>query len=920
MSEDINKNNFSDEEFNSEIPDSDPVETQDTEEISDASADYVNDTDSDVFSSGSVDDVSDPVDGVSSDEDSPFEENETYYKSGALLEQEASDLLSELDTANGEEPADSYGPDSELFDAVVDDHGEIEGLLENSEETGSEKEEIPAVIAAASEKGPENMGDSTKTSKKSKRNRKSKTAESAAVSGEKISGSRTRKLRKRASFWQVLVRLFLILICIGILGGCALGVGVTMYIADVTSEDDKVLNLDNIKLSLATSLMVKNSETGEWEEFERIYSGENRVWIDYADIPECLVDALIASEDHGFKTHHGVDWKRTAFALINQIFHITDNVQGGSTITQQLIKNITNEKQVSGIDGILRKIREIYRALNMEKNFSKTQILEAYLNTFSLGGQVAGIESAAKYYFGKTTSDLTVEECCAIICITKAPTAYNPYNHPEENKKQRDYILYQMLELGLLTQTQYDAAKARSDEMVFDEANRESGSTSTVYSYFTDVVISEVYNDLMKYKNLSSEEAYDLLYQGGLKIYTTMDPKVQAACEAAAWDDDIWPDYKTDSEGNRLENQIEGAIVVMNYDGEVVGTAGGIREKTASLSLARGYTSTRQTGSAMKPLAVYAPGIELKKIHYSSLFPDVASERVNGRDWPRNFDSTYGTPVTVYKAVCKSLNTIAVLTMQLVGVDFSFDFLTSSLGLTTLVDNRWSDAQGKYLTDRTPSLALGGLTDGCTVTEICAAYCTFGNLGVYKAPRYYTIIEDSSGDIVLDKSKFASTNQAMSAQTAYIMNQIMQGVVREGTATAIRKGAKQATAGKTGTSSDNNDFWIVGLNPYYCCAGWMGYDMNGRMTPYSIHYDIQYAVRDVLNTISNDLPVISFERPDGVVTASFCMSSGDYSSAECTSKRTGYYTKDNMPSSTCIHSLYQNDGNGKTIEETTTGG
>ncbi len=213
------------------------------------------------------------------------------------------------------------------------------------------------------------------------------------------------------------------------------------------------------------------------------------------------------------------------------------------------------------------------------------------------------------------------------------------------------------------------------------------------------------------------------------------------------------------------------------------------------------------------------------------------------------------------------------------------------------------------------SLALGGITDGCTVTEMCAAYCTFGNQGVYKSPRYYTLVEDSNGDIVLDKSKYAQTNQAMSEQTAYIMNQILQGVVREGTGTAVRKNAKQTTGAKTGTSSDNNDFWIAALNPYYCAMGWMGYDQNGRMTPYSIHYDIQYAVRNVLNEISNDLPVINFERPDGIVTSSFCMSSGDIATGECPNKRTGYYTRDNMPRSSCLHSLYINDGNGKTFEE-----
>ena len=317
---------------------------------------------------------------------------------------------------------------------------------------------------------------------------------------------------------------------------------------------------------------------------------------------------------------------------------------------------------------------------------------------------------------------------------------------------------------GVLDQRVGGGTDSHNDCVDIDHEFASLNGDRSLYDYFTDTVIEQVYQDLKKYKNLSSEEAYKLLYQGGLKIYTTMDPKVQASVEKAAWNNDIWPDYKLDSEGNRLENQIEGAIVVMNYDGEVVGIANGIREKTASLSLLRGYTSARQTGSSMKPVAVYAPAIELKKIHFSSLFRDIATETVNGRKWPTNFSNTYGTPITVYKAVAKSLNTIAVQTMQLIGVDFAFDFLTQSLGFTTLVDGRWDDAQGITLTDRTLSTALGGLTDGCTVTEMCAAYASFGNLGVYKSPRFYTLIEDYTGDVVLDKNKVAQTNQAMSPQ------------------------------------------------------------------------------------------------------------------------------------------------------------
>ena len=712
--------------------------------------------------------------------------------------------------------------------------------------------------------------------------------------------------RARASFFQVVVRFFLVMMCLGIIAGCVLGVLVALYLADATADDNKLLDINQIKLSLATRLMAYDNEKQEWYEYERLYSDENRLWVEYGDLPGDLIKAIVASEDQRFWTHHGVDWKRTAFAFINEYIHrMSESTQGGSTITQQLIKNITSDKAVSGIDGVLRKLREIYRALELEKNYSKEQILEAYLNTFRLGDQVAGIESAANYYFGKHASQLSMAESAAIVCITKYPSSYNPYTNPDENHRQRNYVLYNMMDYGMITEAEYKRAKAESDAMVFDEANKTSSSTSSVYSYFTDAVIIQILDDFQNLMGMSRSEANNLLFQGGLTIYLTVDPKIQETVEATAFNKELWPELEYEEDGvTPKENQIEAAMVVMNYDGEVLGIAGGIREKTVSRSLNRAITSTRQTGSSMKPIAVYGPAIELKKVHYSTLLPDAKFyDDESGKPWPRNFSNTYGSPVTVYRGVVLSLNTIAVHTMNLIGADFSFDFLTSSLGFTTLVDSRWDESQGKYLTDRTYSMGLGGLTDGATVMEMTAAYAIFGDGGVYTTPHLYTQVFDKSGDVLLDKTRFLTKSAAISEETAEIMNHIMRGVLTEGTGTrAYFKG--MPLAGKSGTSSDNNDYWFVGMNPYYVCGVWMGYDQNGPMTPYSIHFDTQIAFKDIMSTISEGLEEKDFPTTGNLVQRAFCLSSGYLASEGCPDTRVGWYTTDNMPRQYCNHALF----------------
>ncbi|MBR5501652.1 MAG: transglycosylase domain-containing protein, partial [Oscillospiraceae bacterium] len=344
---------------------------------------------------------------------------------------------SEALLARGSELAESTDTQ---FDAVVDEYGRIAGLLPEEEADAAALPETLAAAEAAEEVKPEEKSKKGNNKLKEMLGRMKKgdkkAAKAAAASAEEKKGGAKNKKNANGKrpFWQKFVRFCIVCVCLGIIAGCAAGVAAVLYLVDVTADDNKILNIDQIKLSFATRLMAYNEETGEWYEYERLYSGENRIWIEYGDMPQHLIDAIVSSEDKRFYEHHGVDWRRTIFSFVNEYIYKTRDTQGGSTLTQQLIKNVTNEKAVSGFDGALRKLREIYRALEMEKNYSKEQILEAYLNTFRLSGQVAGIESAANYYFGKSTDELSVAECAAIIVVTKAPTAYNPYTNPEENK------------------------------------------------------------------------------------------------------------------------------------------------------------------------------------------------------------------------------------------------------------------------------------------------------------------------------------------------------------------------------------------------------------------------------------------------------------------------------------------------------
>ncbi|MBE6865717.1 MAG: penicillin-binding protein [Ruminococcaceae bacterium] len=701
-----------------------------------------------------------------------------------------------------------------------------------------------------------------------------------------------KKAKKKSDkpLWKRIAVVFGYLICLGVMAGSAVLVALTMYLVNVTRDDAKDLNLTNLQLSLTSIIYYQDSETGEYEEYQRLDGSENRIWVDLEDIPQHVIDAYIAVEDKDFYEHHGVDIVGTVAAMVNEYTPIKlfSSKRGASTITQQLVKNITMDDSGSGIEGAFRKLREIYRAFALEKQYSKDEILEAYLNTLRLSHNWAGVQAGANNYFGKDVSELTIAEAASIAGITKNPSVYNPYSHPENNIDRRDDILYFMHQQGKISTEDYEAALA--EELVL---NQEIRSKSFVNSYFTDMVIDQVIEDLMEKYSISRSEASSMVQEDGLKIYSTVDPTVQSAMEQVMLNEPgsngrtLFPTKEntyTNAAGEKVTQTPQAAMVSVDYEGRIVGVVGGIGEKTEDRVLNRAVDALRQTGSTMKPIGAYGPALEYDYIHFSTaLFDDYISEIDDEknpgqkRQWPRNYDGKYTMQLTpVCYALAKSWNTIAVRTLMLMGVETSYDFLVNSVGISSLQEKDMAYAP----------LALGGLSEGISPLEMAAAYAIFGNEGRYIEPYCYTTVEDSDGEVILE-TKVTSV-QALSEDTAYIMNRMMKNVLTYGTGAGLAPKYMDAV-GKTGTATDDKDHWFIGVTPYYSTAVWMGYDNPATLTVnYGTHAPTT-AWRNVMNICQQNLPKKSFAVAKGVQQHNYCPITGNIANANCPDQQVGYY-------------------------------
>lgn len=599
---------------------------------------------------------------------------------------------------------------------------------------------------------------------------------------------------------KVILTIFLIILTTGVLFACVFA----FYVKNNLSMDIDI-SLSDFTLNQTSTLWYTDSN-GEYQELSTLYGTENRIWVDGEEIPDYMKNAAIAIEDQRFNKHNGVDWYRTAAAFLNMFFGNSSNTFGGSTITQQLIKNLTDQDEVT----VQRKLLEIFRALELEKNYSKDEIMAWYLNTIFLGEGCYGVYTAAETYFNKELKDLSLAECASIIAITNSPSLYDPFTSTSNNKERQEIILKEMYEQGLIGQEEYKSAK--SEELVFVRSEDEDYEQQ-IYSYYEEAVIEDVIQDLMEEKGLSYNAAQRLVYTGGYQIYTCLNMDIQNKVDSVYQDLSALPQSYSSS-----SPQLQSAIVIIDpYTGDVVALSGGTGEKEANFILNRATDTTRPPGSSIKPIAVYGPAMELGLITQNTTVNDAPNIRLSGTSWyPRNAGGGYRGVITIRQALISSLNTVAAQIMDKLTPKTSYEFLTEKLGMTTLVEEDCNYAP----------LALGQLTNGATVREMAQAYTALANDGIYTESRTYTLVTDMNGNVIIDNESKSSV--AFSANTAWNITDMLSAAVSYGTGTEAKLNG-MSTAGKTGTTTDDKDRWFVGYTPYYIAAVWTGYDTPAPM-------------------------------------------------------------------------------------------
>jgi len=786
-----------------------------------------------------------------------------------------------------------------------------------------------------------------------------------------------KKPKKRRSIIGMIFSFIGCMLCLCIMAASVGGVLLSMYIVQVTADDGETLDLDNQKNRQTSIIYDINGN-----EYASLSRNENRIWRELSAMPENLQNAVIAIEDKNFRTEPGINLKGTIGAALNAFTgnRIWGTNRGASTLEQQLIKNLTGDNEQDN----MRKVREIFRALGLDNKYSKETILEAYLNTIPLTGIIHGMEAGSIEYFGKHVEDLTLAECATLASITKNPTKYNPATNPEELIKRRNHVLYEMYTQGYITEAEFNAAKAETVTLTEKTSTTENATRSSSNSWFTDALYTQLLSQLQEDLNYTADEAKELIFSGGLRIYSTVDPTVQAGIEKTMYNEDdlipaLWHeepvclrDYPADSsswdevqyddatglpitkdgyavygqeaipvyadeEGTTLKMgtstdpdypndttvylcvyekvRTQAAMAIVDYSGNILGIGGGIGEKKYDLGFNRA-TSPHQTGSTMKPIGAYALALDYKLINYSSQildspyysvedkkvlkdqyigvmspFSEAAQSRSDvWRAWPTNYGGAggQGNPMLVYDALQQSYNTVAVWVGDMVGVDYLYNFVHDTLECSYISAENDMDLG---------PLVLGSQSSGLTVVQLAGAYTMF-NTGTFTTPHYYTEITDYQGNMILDNNKYINTTQAISADTAYIMNRMMWNVLhsRKGTAYGKAPDGEMDSVAKTGTTSNYKDYTFAGLTPYYVTAIWWGCDRPTEMDTLGKAgknaSPIQYAWKALMEDLQADLPVKEFAKGENVVEKHFDTSTGAIISS---GGSVGYYTEDNLP-------------------------
>ncbi len=772
--------------------------------------------------------------------------------------------------------------------------------------------------------------------------------------------SKSVKLKKMCCISALkLILIALLALCIS---GACLGIGMFKGILYSAPSSD---NVNVIPTGYAT--VVYDSEGNEMTKL--VAADSNRSWEKMSKIPEDLAHAFVAIEDERFYEHNGIDIKGILRAGVECI-KAGKLTQGASTITQQLIKNNVFDDWVneSPIQSIKRKIQEQYLAIELEKTMTKDEILEIYMNSINLGQNTLGVKAAAQRYFNKPTYQLTLSECAVIASITQNPSKYNPISHPEENIIRRTKVLDKMLEQGYITQEEYDEAMADDVYSRIATVNEETKSNS-VYTYFVDEVTEQVLADLMEIKGYDERQAYNLLYSGGLSIYTTQDPEIQAICDEVFNNEENYPEntkwylnyvltikkangekenHSTEmfrsyfkqfnSSFNLLYSSKEDAYAAIeeyraavmqegdSVDGErvtltpqpqvsitvedqstgyIVAMVGGRGTKEASRTLNRASNTTRQPGSTFKVLSTYAPALDSAGLTLADVQNDAPYNYASGRPVSNWWSNGYRGLLTLRYGIAQSANIVAVKTLTQISPQLGFDYLLN-FGFTTLVDRR-VESDGTVVSDIGQPLALGGITDGVTNMELNAAYAAIANHGTYVKPKLYTKIVDHNGNVLIDNTQPVTT-QVIKETTAWLLTDAMEDVVNgNGTGGSANFG-NMAIAGKTGTTSDYKDVWFSGFTPYYTATTWTGYDNNVSMTSSAEKNLSKTLWRKVMEKIHEELPYESFQMPSGIVTASVCSKSGKLPiEGVCDGcVITEYFAEGTVPTTTCDVHYYSN--------------
>lgn len=704
--------------------------------------------------------------------------------------------------------------------------------------------------------------------KKNQQNRNN----SGNMTAEKTSGVKT--------FFTMLRKLLVTVIMVCIFAGIILTVSAVSYIIGIANEPLGI-DLEAKSLNLTSFIYCENPETGKFEEYQTLYDTENRVWVDFDEIPKAMKDAIIAIEDKRFEEHNGVDWIRTGGAVLN-LFTGQDSY-GGSTITQQLIKNVTLDNDVS----LTRKIREIFRALKLEDEYNKDQILEAYLNVVNFGNNCQGVQAAAKLYFDKDISDCSIAECAAIAGITQNPSLWNPLVYPENNKERREDVLYEMYNQGKITEVEYNDALEESENMEFvgfrySDEDEDDDTDTQEWNWYIDVMFRDLRRDLAEKYNITEDAAEEKIYTEGLKIYCAMDIEMQEFME----------DTALSVSSFASDEDLQTAFTLVESDGRIVGTVGSSDEREGKLLFDRANTPL-QPGSSIKPVLPYPSAIEQEKLNYSSLVEDQPYDKwayYNGQ-WhsgPNNVYGYYNDYMTVADAIEWSSNAVAVRVLDLAGVSYCYDKATNGFGFENLDPEQDSVNLG--------GLTLGGLSGGVTVREMASAYNYLITGGKYYEPYTYYYVTDQNDNIILDNRSNDGV-QVYSEETAGIMNRLLHYNVTTAQHTQAWRARVSGwdIIGKTGTSDEDKDSWFCGCSPYASLAVWTGYDEpqtitgNGSINSITI---FQKVMAEYLSDKKN----INYELPETIISARYCKDTGLLASSSCSNTDIGYYAKDNLPS------------------------